>query len=45
MGRRRSYILQIMNPDYIKVLTIIDGRIDIIKELTNGSARPKRSVR
>jgi disulfide oxidoreductase YuzD len=46
-GQKTSYILQIMNPDYIKVLTIIDGRIDIIKELTNGSAKidPTEAVR
>jgi hypothetical protein len=37
-GLRTFYMLQIMNPDYIKLLTIADGRIDIISELTNGSA-------
>jgi hypothetical protein len=37
-GQKTFYRLQIMNPDYIKVLTIADGRIDIIKEMNNGSA-------
>jgi hypothetical protein len=36
-GLRTLYILQIMNPDNIKVVTIADGRIDIIKEMINGS--------
>jgi hypothetical protein len=46
-GQKTFYTLQIMNPDYIKVLTIADGRIDIIKELNNGSANvgPAEAVR
>src|SRR5580658_2330718 len=35
-GQKTFYMLQILNPDYIKMLTIADGRIDIIKELNNG---------
>jgi hypothetical protein len=36
-----------MSPGYIKVLTIVDGRIDIISELTNGSGNigPAEAVR
>jgi hypothetical protein len=37
-GQGTFYTLQIMNSDYIKVLTMADGRIDIVKELNNGSA-------
>ncbi len=46
-GQKTFIMLQIMNPDYIKVLTIVDGRIDIIKELTNGSGNvgPAEAVR
>src|SRR5580693_1839314 len=35
-GQKTFYTLQIINPDYIKVLTMADGRIDIVKELNNG---------
>jgi hypothetical protein len=46
-GQRTFYMLQIMNPEYIKVLTIAEGRIDIIKEMDNGSANigPAEAVR
>ncbi len=46
-GQRTFYMLQIMNPEYIKMLTIADGRIDIIKEMDNGSANigPAEAVR
>jgi hypothetical protein len=46
-GQKTFYMLQIMNPEYIKVLTIADGRIDIIKEMNNGSANigPAEAVR
>jgi hypothetical protein len=37
-GQKTFYMVQIMNPNYIKVLSVSDGRIDIIKELNNGSA-------
>jgi hypothetical protein len=37
-GQGTFYMLQIMNPDHIKLLTIADGRIDVIKDLANGSA-------
>jgi hypothetical protein len=37
-GQETFYILQIMNPEYIKTVTIADGRIDVVKELANGSA-------
>ncbi|HEV3412890.1 MAG TPA: hypothetical protein VG101_10440 [Puia sp.] len=38
-GQGTFYMLQIMNPDKIKVLTIADGRIDVVKDLVNGSAK------
>ena len=46
-GQKTFYTLQIMNPEYIKVLTIADGRIDIVKELNNGSANigPAEAIR
>jgi hypothetical protein len=46
-GQKTFYMLQILNPDYIKMLTIADGRIDIVKELNNGSANigPAEAVR
>jgi hypothetical protein len=37
-GQKTFYMLQIVNPDKIKVLTFVDGRIDVISELHNGSA-------
>jgi hypothetical protein len=37
-GQKTFYMLQIVNPDKIKVLTFVDGRIDVINELHNGSA-------
>jgi hypothetical protein len=37
-GMKTFYMLQIMNPDHIKVVTITEGRVDVVKELTNGSA-------
>jgi hypothetical protein len=37
-GQRTYYLVQIKNPRYIKVLTVADGRLDIIKELNNGGA-------
>lgn len=37
-GQKTVYIVQIMNPGFIKVLSVSDGRIDIIKEMNNGSA-------
>jgi hypothetical protein len=37
-GQKTFYMLQIMNPEKIKVLTFVDGRIDVINELSNGSA-------
>lgn len=37
-GQGTFYLLQIMNADKIKVLTIADGRVDVVKEMTNGSA-------
>jgi hypothetical protein len=45
--QKTYYVLQILNPAYIKVLTVIDGRIDITNELTNGSADigPAEAVR
>ena len=30
-GQKTFYMLQIMNPDKIKVLTFVDGRIDVVK--------------
>lgn len=46
-GQKTFYMLQIMNPNYIKVVTIADGRIDIVKEMNNGSANigPAEAVR
>jgi hypothetical protein len=46
-GQKTFYTLQIINPDYIKVLTVADGRIDIVKELNNGSANigPAEAIR
>jgi hypothetical protein len=46
-GQKTFYMLQIMNPDFIKVLTIDDGRIDITREMTNGSGNigPAEAVR
>ena len=37
-GQRTYYTVQIMNARFIKVLTVADGRVDIIKELNNGGA-------
>jgi hypothetical protein len=37
-GQKTFYMLQILNPDKIKVLTFVDGRIDVVNELHNGSA-------
>jgi hypothetical protein len=37
-GQRTFYMLQILNPEKIKVLTFVDGRIDVVNELSNGSA-------
>jgi hypothetical protein len=37
-GMKTFFMLQIMNPDHIKLVTISEGRVDVIKELTNGSA-------
>ena len=46
-GQKTFYMLQILNPDFIKVLTIDEGRIDITKEMTNGSGNigPAEAVR
>jgi hypothetical protein len=46
-GQKTFYTLQIINPDYIKVLTMADGRIDIVKELNNGGANigPAEAIR
>lgn len=46
-GSKTFYMLQIMNPDKIKVLTVADGRIDIVSEIHNGSANigPAEAVR
>ncbi|HUB61961.1 MAG TPA: hypothetical protein VL978_14705 [Puia sp.] len=46
-GQKTFYMLQIMNPDKIKVVTVADGRIDIINELNNRSANigPAEAVR
>jgi hypothetical protein len=46
-GQKTFYVLQILNPAHIKVLTVVDGRIDIINELNNGSADigPAEAVR
>lgn len=46
-GMKTSYMLQIMNPDHIKVVTIADGRVDIVSELANGGAKigPVEAVR
>jgi hypothetical protein len=46
-GQKTFYTLQIMNPDFIKVLTIDDGRIEITKEMINGSGHigPAEAVR
>lgn len=38
-GMKTFYMLQIMNPENIKVVTITDGRVDIVNELNNGGAR------
>ena len=38
-GQKTFYVLQIMNPDHIKVITIADGRVDTVRELTNGSGK------
>jgi hypothetical protein len=37
-GQKTFFMLQIISPDKIKELTFVDGRIDIINELHNGSA-------
>jgi hypothetical protein len=37
-GQKTFYTLQIMNPDYVKVLSIVDGRMEILDELSNGGA-------
>lgn len=46
-GQKTFFMVQIMNPSYIKVLSVSDGRIEIVKELTNGSAGigPAEAVR
>jgi hypothetical protein len=46
-GLRTFYMLQLMNPDHIKVVTIADGRVDILKEMINGSGNigPAEAVR
>jgi hypothetical protein len=46
-GLKTFYMFQIMNPDKIKVLTVADGRIDIVSELNNGSGNigPAEAVR
>lgn len=38
-GQKTFYLVQILNPLFIKVLSVTDGRIDIIRELANGGAR------
>ena len=37
-GMKTFYMLQIMNPGHRKLVTISEGRVDVVKELTNGSA-------
>lgn len=37
-GMKTFYLVQIMNADYIKSLSISDGRIEELQELHNGSA-------
>jgi hypothetical protein len=37
-GQKTFFMLQIISPDKIKELTFVDGRIDVINELHNGSA-------
>jgi hypothetical protein len=37
-GLKTFYLLQIVNPDKIKMLTFVDGRIDVVNELHNGGA-------
>jgi hypothetical protein len=46
-GLKTFYLLQIVNPDKIKVLTFVDGRIDVVNELHNGGANigPAEAVR
>lgn len=46
-GLKTFYLLQIVNPDKIKVLTFVDGRIEVVNELHNGGANigPAEAVR
>lgn len=46
-GLKSFYLLQIMNPDKIKVVTVADGRIEIVSEMNNGSGNigPAEAVR
>ena len=42
-GQKIFYILQIMNVDNIKQVTVADGRIDVVRELTNGGGHIGRA--
>lgn len=35
-GQKTFYLVQILNPAHIKILSVTDGRIEIIQEMNNG---------
>ena len=37
-GQKTFYIVQIMNRAYIKILSVNDGRIEVMQEMNNGGS-------